>query len=391
MSEASESEPLAFGRFFLPGPTEVRPEVLRAQVRAMFGHRDPPMKALMEELQDGLRDVFRTDRPVVVSTSSATGLMEAAIRNGVRDRVLCLVNGAFAERFAAIARACARDVDLLEVPWGAAHDPEEVRRLLRERRYDAVTVVHSETSTGVLQPLEELARVVGGHDGTLLLVDAVTAVGGAPVLTDAWGLDFVLTGSQKALALPPGLAFGVASESMIERAVTVPARGAYFDLVAFHENLVRSQTPNTPALSLLHALAAQLRRMAAEGMEGRWERHRRMAERCAAWVEGREGPAVLAGPGYRSPTVTCIRLPEGMRGPEVVAGLAARGIVIGGGYGKLGEATVRIGHMGDHTVEELDEVLEALGDVMDERLEASASPAPVGGSASTSPKGRTAS
>lgn len=367
MPEASESEPLAFGRFFLPGPTEVRPEVLQAQVRAMFGHRGPSMKALMEGLQEGLKDVFRTRRPVIVSTSSATGLMEAALRNGVRDRVLCLVNGAFSQRFADIGRACGKDVDVLEVPWGAVHDPTDVNEILGERHYDALTVVHSETSTGALQPLEALADLVAGYEETLLLVDSVSGVAGAPVLTDAWGVDFVLTGSQKALALPPGLSFAVASEAMLERAVTAPARGTYFDLVAFRENVIKLQTPNTPALSLLHALAVQLRAVAAEGMEGRWARHRAMAERCVAWVEETPGADVLAEPGFRSPTVTCVRLPEGLRGPDVVAAMRARGYVIGGGYGKLQEATVRIGHMGDHTVEELDDVLDALGTVLEER------------------------
>jgi aspartate aminotransferase-like enzyme len=194
-------------------------------------------------------------------------------------------------------------------------------------------------------------------------------VGGAPVLTDAWGLDFVLTGSQKALALPPGLALGVASERMLARAATLPDRGVYFDLCSYQENVEKHQTPNTPALSLMHALNAQLARIRAEGVEARWGRHQAMAERCWSWAEGLgrtvgEGFRVLAAPGFRSPTVTCIGLPGGLAGPAVTAGMAARGFVIGGGYGKLKQTTVRIGHMGDHTVEELDGVLDALEDVL---------------------------
>ena len=360
--------PRPFGRFFLPGPTEVRPEILEAQVRPMIGHRGPDIQGLMERLQAGLRMLFRTERRAMISTSSATGLMEAGIRNGVRDRVLCLVNGAFSQRFAQIAEACGKTVETMEVPWGEAHDPGAVAERLRDGRFDAVTLVHSETSTGVLQPLEALARVVAEHDEALLIVDAVTSLGGAPVETDAWGLDFVLTGSQKALALPPGLALGVASDAMLERAATVPDRGLYFDLLTFQSNLEKHQTPNTPALSLMYALDAQLLAIGEEGVENRWARHARQAERCAAWVDemrsGGVALSVLPDPGVRSPTVTCIELPEELPGPSVVEAMRERGWVIGSGYGKLKPTTIRIGHMGDHSMTELDALLDALEEVV---------------------------
>lgn len=357
------------GRFFLPGPTEVRQEVLEAQVAPMIAHRGPAMRELMEPVQDGLRPLFGTARPVFVSTSSATGLMEAAIRNGVKERALGLVNGAFSARFAAIARACGRKVEVMEVPWGEAHDPDAVAARLDAGDCDAVTLVHSETSTGVLQPLPELAAVVADRPGVLLLVDAVTSVGGVPVEADAWNLDFVLTGSQKALALPPGLAFGVASTAMLERARTLPDRGLYFDLTAFEANLEKLQTPNTPALTLMSALVLQLARIRDEGIEARWARHHAMAERCWSRVDRlREhvgvGVRVLPAEPFRSPTVTCIELPDGVRGPEVVDAMRREGWVLGGGYGKLEETTIRIGHMGDHTVEGLDGLLDVLEGVL---------------------------
>jgi predicted phosphoserine aminotransferase len=364
----ADGSPEAFGRFFLPGPTEVRPEILQAQVRPMMGHRGAGVVALMEGLQAGLKDVFRTERPVFVSSSSATGLMEAAVRNGASGRILALVNGAFSERFAKIALACGLAVDRLDAPWGSAHDPDVVSEALGRGAYDAVTVVHSETSTGVLNPVERIARVVAREDDVLLLVDSVTGVGGAEVRTDAWGLDFVLTGSQKALALPPGLAFGVASERMMERAETVKARGVYFDLLAFEKNLDKMQTPNTPALSLLYALQVQLGRIRSETMERRWARHLAMAERVWTWVgaaaERLPGLRVLAPEGFRSPTVTTVVLPEGRSSRSVVEGMKARGWVIGGGYGKLEETTFRIGHMGDHTVDEVDALLADLEKVL---------------------------
>ena len=369
MEPSSSEDVPPFGRFFLPGPTEVHPAVLRAQVKAMIGHRGPAFKELMGELQGGLRKVFRTTKPVFVSTSSATGLMEAAARNGVRSRVLSLVNGAFSERFADIAGACGFEVDTLEVEWGQTVSPDSVRVRLAEGGFDAVTVVHSETSTGALNPVAEISEAVREADDVVLLVDSVTGVGGVEVQTDEWELDFVLTGSQKALALPPGLAFGVASERLMARSAEAPRKGVYFDLEIFAKQLENLHTPNTPAVSLLYAVAMQLRRIESEGMVSRWARHRTMAERCGQWVDSMRdehgvGLSVLAAEGERSSTVTCVVLPDGVEGPSVVSAMKERGLVIGGGYGKLKGTTFRIGHMGDHTLAELEVVLEALEEVL---------------------------
>lgn len=358
-----------FGRFFLPGPTEVRPEILQAQVGPMMGHRTPETEALVERIEVGLKDLFRTERPVYISSSSATGMMEAGIRNAVRERALCLVNGAFSERFARIADACDKDVDSLEVEWGEPHTPEQVRDALASSRYDAVTVVHCETSTGVLNPLEDLARVVHEAGDVAILVDGVTSVGGLPVLTDEWKLDYVLTGSQKALALPPGLALGVAQAHMLDRARDIDGRGIYFDFAEFERNLEKNQTPNTPATSLLYALDAQLADIAKETLEARWARHAAMARRTHEWVEEARDRGVdvriVAPEGYRSNTVTCLWLPDDWSGPRVCAALSERGCTVAPGYGKLKERMFRIGHMGDHTVEELEELLGFLEEILE--------------------------
>ena len=359
----------SFGRFFLPGPTEVHPEVLSAQDRAVIGHRGPAIKELMGELQTGLRGLFRTESPVLISTSSATGLMEAAVRNGARSRVLSLVNGAFSQRFGEIAEACGFEVETIEVEWGQTITADQLRERLVTGGFDAVTVVHSETSTGALHPIRQISEVVREQDDVVLLVDSVTGVGGAEVQTDGWALDFVLTGSQKALALPPGLAFGVASDRLMTRSAEATRKGVYFDLVSFRKQLDNLQTPNTPAVSLFYALAKQLERIRLEGLEARWARHRAMADRCAQWVDTmREQRGVdlyvLASEGFRSPTVTCVSLPEETTGPSVVSAMKERGFTIGGGYGKLKETAFRVGHMGDHTVAELDAVLDALGEVL---------------------------
>jgi aspartate aminotransferase-like enzyme len=365
---------IPFGRFFLPGPTEVHPEVLAAQNQPVIGHRGTDLSALLAEADPLLREVFRTRRQVYISTSSATGFMEAGIRNGVRRRALSLVNGAFSERFRDLVRDCGREVETYAAEWGEINQPAEVERLLRGGGFDAVTVVHSETSTGVLNPVGEIAEAVRAAEAAtgeeiLLLVDGVTSVGGGLVETDEWRLDWVLTGSQKALALPPGLAFGVASERMLARAATLPARGQYFDLLEFDRYARKHQTPNTPAVSLIFALLAQLRRIQAEGLAERAERHARLARRCWEWTgsTGAEhGLSLFAPDGYRSWTVTAIGVPSRLAGSEISSGLKKRGFTIGSGYGKLRDATIRIGHMGDHTEDGLNELLVELEEVIGE-------------------------
>jgi aspartate aminotransferase-like enzyme len=357
-----------FGRFFLPGPTEVLPDVLQALTKQMIGHRGKDIEALLAAVQPGLQTVFRTQRPVYISTSSATGLMEAAVRNGARKRVLSLVNGAFSDRFYRISLACGLETDKLEVPLGNGFSPDQLAGALKGKDYDAVTVVHSETATGALNPIEQLAKVTHAAGDVVLLVDTVSGMAGARVETDGWGLDYVLTGSQKAFALPPGLAFCTASENVLERAKQKKDRGIYFDLIEFDKYIRKNQTPNTPAVSLLFALQVQMEHMLAEGIEARWARHQAMAQRTYRWVdELRErgvGISVLAPEGYRSPTVTCLRMPEGKSGSAVTSAMKGKGFVIATGYGNDKEIMIRIGHMGEHTVEELDVLLDALGGVL---------------------------
>jgi aspartate aminotransferase-like enzyme len=349
----------AFGRFFLPGPTDVHPEVLEAMIHPMIPHRSAAMEKLLQTMAPKLSAVARTTRPVFVGTTSATGFMEMAVRNGVRRRALSLVNGAFSERFAGIVGACGKECIRLDVPLGSAIEPDMLRDALKRTPVDAVTCVHSETSTGVLQDVAGYAEVVKEFDGVLLLVDAVTSMAGSPVETDRWGagLDFVFTGSQKALALPPGLALGVASERLVERAKTLEERGAYFDVVSFLTATTKFQPTNTPAISLLYALDVQLGRIEREGgIEARWQRHDAMRRRVESW-SAEHGITFLPRDGRHSWTVSCLRLPEGKHSKDVVAALKQQGWTIGAGYGALKDSTIRIGHMGDHTVAALDQLL----------------------------------
>ena len=352
---------MTFGTFFIPGPTEVRPEILQAMTQPMISHRGSAFRALFARCQSGLRTVFCTERPVFIATCSATGLMEAAIRNSPPGSVLACVNGAFSDRFSTIAERCGRKSERYEVPWGEAHDPATVATRVSAGHHAVVAVVHSETSTGVLNDIRAISDAAH-RAGAMCVIDSVSGTRGAELRFDEWGLDFVFTGSQKALALPPGLAFGVASERFLS-AGDRTARGAYFDLAEFASGAAKGEAPNTPAISLYYALAAQLDCIVEEGMEAAWRRHSLMAAMTHVWTQRCTVHGIPIDPfapvGHRSPTVTAIRLPNGVSGEAVVKAVAAAGVTIGAGYGKLKDTTIRIGHMGEHTPETLDPCLTA--------------------------------
>lgn len=347
-----------FGTFFLPGPTEVRREVLEAMLRPMIPHRSAEFEDLFGRLQAGLRDVFVTQRPVYVSAASGTGMMEAAIRAIPAGSILSLVNGAFSERFAHIAETCGREVDRYEEPWGAVHSLDRLDAALAKKKYRAITVTHSETSTGALNDIRAISDVAHSH-GALCMIDSVSGAAGAELRFDEWKLDFVFTGSQKAFALPPGLAFGVASAELLELAATAQNRGVYFDIVEMDRYAQGNQVPATPAFSLLYALEVQLESIGREGIENRWQRHREMLAATNQWLEksaARNGVAWhnLVAFEHRSPTVSTIMLPEGVSGKSFVQRVKAKGIQVATGYGKLGDLSFRLGHMGDHTVSTLE-------------------------------------
>ena len=350
-------------RFFLAGPTYVLQRVREAQLRQPVAHRAADFRAAYESVAGALQQIFRTSRPVVTATASATLLMEAAVVSTVAKRALHLVNGAFAQRFHTISRAHCLDSDQVVVPMGHAIDPDLLRQALRRARYDAITVVHSETSTGVLNPLPELARVAHEESDALLVVDAVSSLGGAAVETDAWGLDVVLTAAQKALALPPGLAFAAISERAERRMVDVARRGFYTDLVRYLEKHREGSTIHTPAVTLFWAAEAQLAGLLAEGIEARWARHAALHQRTVAWAADRD-LLIPANEAHRSPTVTAITAPPGRSASDVVKALAARAFTVSSGYGDWKPTTFRIGHMGEVQSHDLDGLLAALDEVV---------------------------
>ena len=360
-----ESGAPAYGRFFMPGLSEVHPSVLDAMSKPTIPHRGREMVELLKRIELRLKQLFRTKRHVLVGTCSATAFMEMAVRSGVRGRALCLIGGAYGERFAGITEAVGKDVVRLNVPLGRTVEPDMLADALKRSAVDAVTIVHSESSTGALAPLQELAEVVSEFDDVLLLVDGVTSVGASPVETDLWGLDYVFTGSHGALALPPGLAMAVASERMTERAAAIPERGAFLDIIAYQEAAETYQPTFTPAMTLLFGLEQQLMRIQdSGGIEARWDRHDAMRKTVEWWAE-EEGQNNCVGflppDGRRSWAVSCLRTLGGKNARVLAKSLELEGFRVGSGYGKLKRETLRIGHMGDHSVEELKELLGALG------------------------------
>ncbi len=363
-------------RFFLPGPSYVLEQVRQASARPLIGHRSAAFRELYASLGPRLRRVLRTEGDVLLATASSTLVMEAAVVSTVRSSVLNLVCGAFSERWHEVSKACGKDADSVTVPWGEGVTPDLVRRALRRKRYEAVTLVHNETSTGVINPLAEIAGAVREESDALLLVDTVSSLGGAPVEIDRWDLDVVLAGVQKALALPPGLALFTLSDRAAGRAAAVPYRGFYTDLLRYREKHRGGGPIATPAITLVYALDRQLDGILAEGMEARWARHARLQSQAAAWAAGR-GFAHAAAAGFRSPTVSCLKPPLDVAAPALVARLAAQGFVVGGGYGDWKASTFRIGHMGEVREEDLDALLAAIDASVEElRRAAAAVPGP---------------
>ncbi len=350
-----------FGRNFLPGPVDVHPDVLDATLRPYYFGFGEQMQALMAAMQPGLQRLFGTRERVFISVSAATGLMEAAIRNGVRRRVLCVTGGYFGELFARIAEGCGKEVVRAAVPPGRVLEPDLLAEFLSGPEVDAVTLVHSESSTGALAPLPELARVVRARDDTLLLVDGVTSVGAMPIEMDAWGVDFLLTGSQKALALPPGIAMAAVSRRLLSRAETLADRGFYLSAPHLVAAARKGFALTTPALPGFHALARQLERIdAGGGLPARFARHAALAARTVAWAEARADLRVLAEPRRRSPTVTALELANGRPAGDIVAALEAKDWLIATGLAPLTQRVIRIGHMGDLELEHLNGLLTQL-------------------------------
>ncbi|MEA2548681.1 MAG: hypothetical protein QOE42_1279 [Chloroflexota bacterium] len=340
----------------IPGPTALPPSVREAGGRQMINHRGPEFAAMLARILDGMKPFFGTTSDVVMLTCAGSGGLETAIVNTLSpgDRVLAVSIGSFGDRFAKIARIYGADVTKIEVEWGQAADPTVVREALRANPAPrAVLLTHNETSTGVMNPIGELAAVVREESpDSLILVDSVSGLGAVPFEMDAWGVDVVVTGSQKAWMAAPGLAMVAASERGWAATETATMPRFYLDMRSHRESAAAGQTPFTPAIGVVFQVDEGIRLMQAEGKDGVFARH----EACAA--ASRAGLTALgfelfADPRFASRTVTAAILPDGHDWKVFNGAIKGHGVVLAGGQGKLAGKIFRLGHLGSVTVDEI--------------------------------------
>ncbi|MHA1223100.1 MAG: pyridoxal-phosphate-dependent aminotransferase family protein [Candidatus Heimdallarchaeaceae archaeon] len=352
-------------KLFIPGPTEVSEDVLKEQARPMIGHRSSEFTELYDSILTQLREFFKTSQHITVLTASGTLFMDISARNLIRPgkKALCCVNGSFSDRMAKAIKSSGHQIDVIDVEWGKAIKPEMIKEKLEQNEYDVLTICQNETSTGVKAHLKEIGDVLKDYPETLLVVDSVSSMGGDLLLPDEMRTDLLFASTQKCFAIPPGLAVGIVSEKALERARTVPNRGLYIDLIKIFDYYEKKkQTPSTPAVSLMYALDYQLKKMLKEGAENIYKRHKDMAEFTHEWAL-KHGFGLFAEEGYRSVTVTTIKNTLEKDVGALNKALAEKGFVIANGYGKLKNITFRIGHMGDHTVDSVQELLTTIEEI----------------------------
>lgn len=355
---------MSHSKLFIPGPVEVSEKTWQAFRTPMIGHRSQSFKDLYGEIRPQLQRLLKTEQLVYLSTSSAWGVMEGALRNLVSKKVLNLMTGAFSDKWHDVALRCGKEAEALKFPWGSPVDPAQVDERLATGAFDAVTLVHNETSTGVMSPLAEIAALKKKYPDVSFIVDTVSSLTATPIAFDELGIDLMLAGVQKAFALPPGLAVFACSPAALEKAANASDRGYYFDLVEFQKNAEKDMTPSTPSISHVYALRSKLEDIFAEGLEHRFARHQRLAERTRAWAQG-HGFKLFPDPGFESVSLTCIDNGEKTDGrvidvAELQKRMKAAGFVVDGGYGKIKGKTFRLSNMGDETDDTMAELYGAL-------------------------------
>jgi len=351
-------------KLFIPGPVEVDEKVLNILSTPMIGHRSAEYSELQKSISEKMQQLMYTKNDIIFSTSSGTGLLEMAIRNTTAKRAIVFSVGAFGNRWFQIARGNGVPADKHEIEWGKGLDPSIVEKYLSTGKYDVATVTHNETSTGVMNNLNELSKVFHKYPDIVWCVDTVSSLGGAKVEVDKLGIDICVSSSQKALGLPPGLSVASVSEKAAKRAEKVANRGYYFDMLLLLKYIRERnfQYPSTPSIPHMFALDFQLDRIMKEGLEKRFKRHIEYAEYVRNWAK--KYFELFADEKYASQTVTCIRNTRGISVKDLNSELGERGFVISNGYGSLKEKTFRIAHMADVTKEELTELIFNINDIL---------------------------
>src|SRR5208282_4625382 len=355
-------------KLHIPGPVEVSAKTFQAFCSPMIGHRGQGFKDLYAQTQPQLQQLLYTKQLVYLSTSSAWGVMEGAVRNVVRKRVLNCMCGAFSDKWLDVSKRCGKEAEALQVPWGSPIRPEQVEARLATGQFDALTLIHNETSTGVMSPIYEIAALKRKFPDVMFIVDAVSSMSAVQLEFDALGVDVLLAGTQKAFALPPGLTVFACSPAALAKAAGAPDRGYYFDLVEFQKNAEQSMTPSTPSIGHVYALASKLEDIFGEGLEARFARHQKLSHLTRAWAAG-HGFTLFPESGFESLTLTCVNNGAKPGGRVVDAAklqklVKEQGFLIDGGYGKIKGATFRISSMGDETEATMNQLYAALDAAM---------------------------
>ena len=355
-------------KLHIPGPVEVSEKTFRAFCSPMIGHRGQGFKDLCGRIQPQLQQLLCTRQLVYISTSSAWGVMEAAIRNLVSRKVLNCMCGAFSDKWFDVSQRCGKEAEALQVPWGSPIRAEAIDRYLATGQFDALTLIHNETSTGVMSPLEEIASLKQKYPDVLFIVDSVSSMTGVPIPFDQLGIDVLLAGTQKAFALPPGAALFVCSPAALAKAATAKDRGYYFDFLEFQKNAEQSMTPSTPSIGHVFALESKLDDIFTEGTEARFARHRRTNQMTRDWA-ARHGFTLFPDAGFESVTLTCVNNGAKPGGrvvdvPKLQKLVKDQGFLIDGGYGKIKGTTFRVSNMGDETEGTMNELLAAMDQAM---------------------------
>jgi len=359
---------MAHVKLHIPGPVEVSEKTLQAFRSPMIGHRGQGFKDLYAGIQPKLQQLLYTKQLVYISTSSAWGVMEGAIRNLVAKKVLNCMCGAFSDKWFDVSKRCGKEAEPLQVPWGSPIRADAVDKKLATGQFDALTFIHNETSTGVMSPLYEVAALKKKYPDVMFIVDCVSSLTGVKVEFNALGVDVVLAGTQKALAMPPGTAIFVCSSAALAKAATMKDRGYYFDFVEFQKNAEQNMTPSTPSIGHVYALASKLEDIFAEGLEARFARHKKLAEMTRAWA-AKHGFTLFPEKGFESVTLTCVSNGARPGGrtvdvPKLQKLVKDEGFLIDGGYGKIKGTTFRISNMGDETEATMNRLYAALDKAM---------------------------
>jgi len=355
-------------KLHIPGPVEVSEKTFKALCSPMVGHRGQGFKDLYAKIQPQLQQLLSAKQPVSLSTSSAWGVMEGAIRNLVQKKVLNCMCGAFSDKWLDVSRKCGKQADALQVDWGSPIRADAIDKKLATGEFDALTLIHNETSTGTMSPLAEIAALKKKYPDVMFIVDAVSSMSAVPLKFDELGIDVLLAGTQKAFALPPGLAVFVCSPAALAKAAAAKDRGYYFDFLEFQKNAEQSMTPSTPSIPHIYALSSKLDEFFAEGLENRYARHQKTNRMTRDWA-AKHGFTLFPEKGFESITLTCVNNGAKPGGRTVdVAKLQKlvkdQGILIDGGYGKIKGTTFRLSNMGDETEATMNQLYAALDKAM---------------------------